>query len=64
MSRSMVITCVLAGGVAVGGLSARATAQGQGPTADFGLFIADQLRAHSEQLFGFTHPLAESLRAR
>jgi secreted PhoX family phosphatase len=30
------------------------------PHADFGLFIADQLRAHSQQLFGFSHPLAES----
>src|SRR4030095_2991195 len=25
------------------------------------LFIAEQLRAHSEQLFGFTHPLRESV---
>jgi hypothetical protein len=32
----------------------------QNPRTDFGLFVQDQLRAHSEQLFGFRHPLAES----
>ena len=31
-----------------------------GPNGDFGAFIADQLRAHAEELFGFTAPLEES----
>ena len=60
MRRSLLFTTALAGGLAVAVLlAARATAEG--PNADFGLFIADQLRAHSEQLFGFTHPLEESV---
>jgi secreted PhoX family phosphatase len=51
-------TSVLAGGVAVAVLAARVTAES--PKADFGLFIAEQLRAHSEQLFGFHDPLRRS----
>jgi hypothetical protein len=30
------------------------------PKVDFGAFVQDQLAAHSEELFGFTHPLAQS----
>jgi secreted PhoX family phosphatase len=30
------------------------------PKEDFGAFVQEQLRAHSEQLFGFSHPLEES----
>jgi secreted PhoX family phosphatase len=30
------------------------------PNADFGAWVAGQLSAHAEQLFGFTHPLDES----
>jgi secreted PhoX family phosphatase len=56
MRRSLLFSSVLAGSLAVAVVAARAA----GPNADFGLFIADQLRAHSEQLFGFTHPLLES----
>jgi hypothetical protein len=60
MRRSLLFMSALAGSLAVAVLlAARATAEG--PNADFGLFIADQLRAHSEQLFGFTHPLDESV---
>jgi secreted PhoX family phosphatase len=58
MRRSLMFTSALAGGVAVAVLAARVTAES--PKADFGLFIADQLRAHAEQLFGFHHPLDES----
>jgi Bacterial protein of unknown function (DUF839) len=58
MRRSLLITCALAGGLALAVPVARPKADS--PNADFGLFIADQLRAHSQQLFGFTHPLAES----
>jgi hypothetical protein len=49
----------LAGGLTAAVLLA-ARARAEGPTVDFGLFVADQLRAHSEQLFGFIHPLGES----
>jgi hypothetical protein len=41
------------GSLAVAALTARATAPG--PNDDFGAFVADQLRSHSEQLFGFRH---------
>jgi secreted PhoX family phosphatase len=58
MRRSLMFTSALAGGVAVAVLAARVTAES--PKADFGLFIAEQLRFHSEQLFGFHHPLDES----
>jgi len=36
------------------------TLTAQSPKTDFGAFVAGQLRAHSEQLFGFSHPLQES----
>jgi len=58
MRRSLVFTSALAGSLAVAVLAARVTAAS--PKADFGLFIAEQLRSHSEQLFGFHHPLDES----
>jgi secreted PhoX family phosphatase len=58
MRRSLKFTSALAGGLVVAVLAARATAEG--PQADFGLFIAEQLREHSQQLFGFSHPLGES----
>jgi len=34
----------------------------QNPRIDFGLFAQDQLAAHAEELFGFTHPLTQSAR--
>jgi hypothetical protein len=30
------------------------------PKIDFGLFVAEELYAHSRQFFGFSHPLSES----
>ena len=57
MRRILTPACAIAGCLAAG-LFAHVTAES--PNADFGLFIADQLRAHSQQLFGFSHPLAES----
>jgi secreted PhoX family phosphatase len=59
MRRSLMITSVLAAGLAVAVVATRATAES--PKADFGLLIADQLRAHAQQLFGFSHPLPESV---
>jgi secreted PhoX family phosphatase len=56
--RLVVVTSALAG-LALAVLGPRARAES--PKADFGLFIADQLHAHSEQLFGFSHPLKESV---
>jgi secreted PhoX family phosphatase len=40
------------------GLAARTAPQG--PNEDFGDWVAHQLDAHSQILFGFSHPLAES----
>jgi hypothetical protein len=40
------------------GLAARTAPQG--PNEDFGDWVAHQLDAHSQLLFGFSHPLAES----
>ena len=39
-------------------LTTRSSAQD--PRRDFGSFVQDQLAAHAEQLFGFSHPLAHS----
>ncbi len=39
-------------------LTTRSSAQN--PRSDFGSFVQDQLAAHSEQLFGFRHPLEHS----
>src|SRR6187397_551264 len=58
MKSSWILASALAGTLAITGSAVRATQDG--PNRDFGLFIADQLRAHSEQLFGFSHPLRES----
>src|SRR4029453_15270689 len=58
MRRSVIFASALAGSLVLAVVTARA---GENPKADFGLFIAEQLRAHSEQLFGFTHPLRESV---
>jgi len=44
--------------VAVVGMTSRAIATN--PHVDFGSWVAEQLSAHSEQLFGFKHPLEES----
>ena len=60
MRRSSIITTTVTGAAVMAILSARAGADG--PRHDFGLFVADQLRAHSEELFGFHHPLDESAR--
>src|SRR5262249_42018097 len=59
MPRTSIATCALAGGLAAALLVARPIADS--PKTDFGLFVADQLRAHSMQLFGFSHPLTESV---
>jgi secreted PhoX family phosphatase len=58
MSQLSIRTCALTACLAVASLTARAGATG--PKTDFGAFVAGQLRAHAEQLFGFTHPLEES----
>jgi secreted PhoX family phosphatase len=58
MRPSLLITCVLVAGLAVVGTTSRMIASN--PNGDFGTFVAEQLSAHSEQLFGFTHPLEES----
>ena len=58
MQRSVLRVATAVACVAGVGLGVRIMAKG--PKADFGLFIADQLRAHAEQLFGFTRPLDES----
>jgi len=50
--------CALAACLATGGLTVGLVAAG--PTEDFGAFVQSQLRAHSQQLFGFVHPLDES----
>ena len=52
--RSLVLT-----GLAVIGMTSPALTQK--PKVDFGAFIQHQLSAHSEQLFGFRHPLTESV---
>jgi secreted PhoX family phosphatase len=59
MRRSLTFTCALAGGLVAAVMAARPMADS--PQADFGAFIAGQLREHSQQLFGFSHPLAESV---
>jgi secreted PhoX family phosphatase len=58
MPQSSLRWFALAGCLAAAAFTARAAAKG--PKADFGIFVADQLRAHSEELFGFRHPLDES----
>jgi secreted PhoX family phosphatase len=58
MKRSFIRTFAIIGSVAVAGLAVRTAAEG--PEADFGSFVAAQLRAHSGELFGFSHPLEKS----
>jgi secreted PhoX family phosphatase len=58
MYRSLVRTSVIISALTIVVLTARSFAQT--PNADFGSFVESQLRAHSEQLFGFTDPLEES----
>jgi hypothetical protein len=42
------------------GLIGFATGAAAAPEADFGIFLENQLRAHSSQLFGITGPLESS----
>jgi len=58
MRPSWIFASAAAATLVIGGAAVRAMQDG--PNHDFGLFIAEQLRAHSEELFGFTHPLEES----
>src|SRR5919197_1508765 len=60
MRRSLTFTCALAGCLALAVFGARPMADSA--NTDFGLFIADQLRERSMQLFGISRPLAESVR--
>jgi secreted PhoX family phosphatase len=55
MHRSSVPTWIGLGAAAILGLAA--TSAPPSPNADFGAWIEQQLSAHSEQLFGFSHPL-------
>jgi len=55
MKRSLICASVAAGALALTGL----TVVADGPNADFGAWVQAQLRAHSEELFGFK-PLKES----
>src|SRR5262249_43802172 len=56
--RSLVRLSVVALGVGIVALGARPAADER--AADFGMFVAGQLRAHAMELFGFHHPLEES----
>jgi secreted PhoX family phosphatase len=58
MHRSFVRTCVAAAGLALLWLGASLAAEDS--RGDFGLFVAQQLREHSMELFGFRHPLEQS----
>ena len=58
MQRSFVRICVVV--VSVTALAVAARPAAEGPRADFGMFVAEQLRAHAMELFGFHHPLDES----
>jgi secreted PhoX family phosphatase len=58
MFRMSIRTSALVAGLAIAGLTARTFAQN--PNGDFGVYIAAQLSAHAQQLFGFTHPLDQS----
>jgi secreted PhoX family phosphatase len=58
MRRYLTCSCVLLTALLVTALTARVLASN--PNLDFGAFVAEQLSAHSEQLFGFRHPLTES----
>src|ERR1051325_7260296 len=58
MRPSLLVSGVLATGLAVVGLTSRTIANP--PQGDFGAFVADVLAEHSEQLFGIGRPLEES----
>src|SRR4029450_11237216 len=58
MSRISIRASAVAACLAIIGLSARLIAQN--PNGDFGVYVAAQLSAHAQQLFGFTHPLDQS----
>jgi Alkaline phosphatase PhoX len=58
MSRYLIRSGVLIACFTVVAMTSRLMASN--PTTDFGAFVADQLSAHAEQLFGFIHPLDES----
>ena len=58
MRLSFIASSVLVTGIAVVGMASRTIASN--PRLDFGTFVADQLSAHSESLFGFRHPLEQS----
>jgi len=58
MHRSVVRSGLLIFLAVAGLMTARAGAQN--PGIDFGSFVQSQLSAHSEQLFGFRHPLPKS----
>jgi len=58
MRRLLLTLSGVVGGVTVMFVTVETAAQG--PKADFGAFIENQIAAHAEQLFGFTHPLEES----
>ena len=58
MFRSFVRSSLLVCGLAFVWMSARTFADN--PHVDFGAWVQDQLSDHSEQLFGFRHPLEKS----
>ena len=58
MSRSFVRSSLLVCGLALVSMTARTLADN--PHVDFGAWVQDQLSDHSEQLFGFRHPLEKS----
>ena len=64
MYRSTLRVCAVAGALAIALSSRPAARDHDGPRGfdlpDFGALAAQQLRAHAELLFGFTHPLEES----
>ncbi len=59
MRPSLLVSGILVTGLAVVGLTSRTIAN-HPHDGDFGNFVADQLKEHSEQLFGIEHPLEES----
>ena len=58
MKRSLICATLAAGAISVVGLAGTIVAAGL--DNDFGAFIAEQLRAHSQELFGIRAPLEES----
>ena len=58
MRRYLIRSCVVITGVAIVGMTSRTIARDK--RVDFGAFVAEQLSEHSEELFGFRHPLEQS----